>query len=94
MRDLDHSYLNTAETKDDAARDLRGRSISYRIALGPHEGRNAFTLQTLPAMAEAHAGAVANPGLPPLPPPPPAETRSGASPNHRFPPPRGPPHHR
>ena len=29
--------------------DLRGSSISYRIAVGPQAGRKVFTLQTLPA---------------------------------------------
>ena len=29
--------------------DLLGHSISYRIAVGPHAGRKAFTLQTIPA---------------------------------------------
>ena len=29
--------------------DLRGHSVTYRIAVGPHQGRKAFTLQTLPA---------------------------------------------
>ena len=29
--------------------DLLGLSISYRIAVGPHAGRKAFTLQTIPA---------------------------------------------
>ena len=28
---------------------LLGHSITYRIALGPHQGRKAFTLQTLSA---------------------------------------------
>ena len=28
--------------------ELRGHSITYRIALGPHAGRKASTLQTLP----------------------------------------------
>ncbi len=31
--------------------DLLGHSITYRIALGPHQGRKAFTLQTVPAVA-------------------------------------------
>ena len=31
--------------------DLLGHSITYRIALGAHRGRNAFTLQTVPAVA-------------------------------------------
>jgi hypothetical protein len=29
---------------------LLGHSITYRIAVGPHEGRKAFTLQTLPGV--------------------------------------------
>ena len=33
--------------------DLLGHSITYRIALGPHQGRKAFTLQTVPAVAAA-----------------------------------------
>lgn len=67
VRDLDHSYLNVAETKDDAAMEaLRGHFIPYipyRIALGPQEGHKAFTLQTLPVMAEDDAGAVAKAAL-------------------------------
>ena len=64
VRDLDRSYLNTVESKDNAAMDAwRGHSIPYRIALAPHEGRKAFTLQTLPAMAEDDAGAVAKAAL-------------------------------
>jgi len=27
---------------------LRGHSITYRIAVGPQQGRKVFTLQTLP----------------------------------------------
>lgn len=38
---------------------LRGHSITYRIALGPHEGHKAFTLQSLPAFMEEDGGAVA-----------------------------------
>ena len=29
--------------------DLLSHSITYRIAVGPHQGRKAFTLQTIPA---------------------------------------------
>ena len=32
--------------------DLRGHSVTYRIAMGPRAGRKAFTLQTLPARAD------------------------------------------
>ena len=31
--------------------DLLGHAITYRIALGPHQGCKAFTLQTVPAVA-------------------------------------------
>jgi hypothetical protein len=35
--------------------DLLGHSISYRIAVGPHAGRKAFTLQTIPAREGGHS---------------------------------------
>jgi hypothetical protein len=35
-------------SEDNALADLQGHSITYRIALGPHRGRKAFTLQSLP----------------------------------------------
>ena len=41
---------------------LLGASITYRIAVGPHQGRKVFTLQTLPgceAPFEGGAGQVA-----------------------------------
>jgi len=31
---------------------LRGASITYRIAPGPHQGRNVLTWQTLPGCEE------------------------------------------
>jgi hypothetical protein len=37
---------------EDALADLRGHSITCRIALGPHKGRKAFMLQTVPAASE------------------------------------------
>jgi hypothetical protein len=33
---------------------LLGYSITYRIAVGPQQGRKVFTLQTLPACGEDH----------------------------------------
>ena len=33
---------------EDPSSQLMGRSITYRIALGPQQGRKVFTLQTLP----------------------------------------------
>ena len=51
VRDADHSYL-TAEGVDDDHQSpmshLLGSSITYRIAVGPQQGRKVFTLQTMP----------------------------------------------
>ena len=54
MRDTDQSYL-TADAVDAVDADnetpmnhLLGSSITYRIAVGPQQGRRVFTLQTLP----------------------------------------------
>ncbi len=44
---MENSYL-TLESRDDTAMDdLLGHSVTYRIAVGPHQGQKAFTLQTL-----------------------------------------------
>ena len=51
VRDLANSFL-TVDSPDGAGfDDLLGHSILYRIALGPRQGRKAFTLQTVPAVA-------------------------------------------
>lgn len=34
---------------------LYGHSVTYRIAVGPHQGRKIFTLQTLPPLADSEA---------------------------------------
>jgi len=49
IRDLESSHLTRAPGEDAALEILQGHSITYRIAVGPHEGRKAFTLQTVPA---------------------------------------------
>ena len=36
--------------------DLLGHSVTYRIALGPDQGRKAFNLQTVPAATDAIDG--------------------------------------
>ena len=33
---------------EDPSNQLLGSSITYRVAVGPHQGRKVFTLQTLP----------------------------------------------
>ena len=51
--DFENSFL-TADTPAGAGFEvLLGHSITYRITLGPHQGRKAFTLQTVPAVAAA-----------------------------------------
>ena len=47
-RDAENSYLALEPDDDDAMVQLQGHSITYRIAVGPHQGRKVFTLQTLP----------------------------------------------
>jgi hypothetical protein len=55
VRDTEHDYLQLdALDEESACMDrLRGHSITYRIAMGRHAGKKAFTLQTLPT-TDAH----------------------------------------
>ena len=48
-RDIENSYLAADAVEVGPMEQLRGHSITYRIAVGPHAGRKVFTLQTLPA---------------------------------------------
>ena len=50
-RDAGNSYLTAQAvdaSDDDPSHHLLGHSITYRIAVGPQQGRKVFTLQTLP----------------------------------------------
>jgi len=47
-RVAEHSYLTLDNADEDPMDQLRGHSITYRIAVGPQQGRKVFTLQTLP----------------------------------------------
>ena len=52
-RDAETVWLADDEGAEPAAIDtLRAASITYRVALGPHRGRKAFTIQTLPPAPE------------------------------------------
>ena len=51
-RDVENSYLLLEQQDDDTLQRLVGHSITYRIAMGPHQGRKVFTLQTLPPHPE------------------------------------------
>ena len=44
----ENSYLNL-EGDEDPMQQVLGCSVSYRIAVGPQQGRKVFTLQTIPA---------------------------------------------
>jgi hypothetical protein len=48
-RDAEHSTLALDTVDEDPMDQLLGHSITYRIAVGPQQGRKVFTLQTLPA---------------------------------------------
>ncbi len=48
-RDVENSYLNLEEGDEDPMQQVLGCSVSYRIAIGPLQGRKVFTLQTLPS---------------------------------------------
>ena len=52
-RDTGNVYLTPEAvdaSDDDPSNQLLGSSITYRIAIGPHQGRKVFTLQTLPSL--------------------------------------------
>jgi hypothetical protein len=53
VRDAEHSYLTLDNADEDPMDQLRGHSITYRIAVGPQQGRKVFTLQTLPDERDA-----------------------------------------
>ena len=50
-RDNESSYLTLDLQGDDAMNQFQGHSITYRIAVGPQQGRKVFTLQTIPSWA-------------------------------------------
>jgi len=56
MRDAEGSYLSAGPGEEDGLAAVGGHSITYRIAVGPNEGRKAFTLQTVAPALEALAG--------------------------------------
>jgi hypothetical protein len=48
VRDEENSYLNL-EGDEDPIQQVLGCSVSYRIAIGPQQGRKVFTQQSIPA---------------------------------------------
>ena len=66
-QDAQNSYLADDGLEAGPMDQLLGSSIPYRIAMGPHQGRKVFTLQTLPDNNEAfddRVGKVAGFSLP------------------------------
>jgi hypothetical protein len=55
-RDAENSYLALEPDDDDAMVQLQGHSITYRIAVGPQQGRKVFTLQALPPDDDSPCG--------------------------------------
>jgi hypothetical protein len=57
-RDEQSDYLTLAldDEEGNTMQQLQGRSITYRIAMGPHAGRKVLTLQTTPASEEDDYG--------------------------------------
>jgi hypothetical protein len=55
-RDDESSYLTLDVQDDDAMNQLQGHSITYRIAVGPQQGRKVFTLQTIPSWEDDDFG--------------------------------------
>jgi hypothetical protein len=61
-RDAENSYLSGEGAEPEPMDQLLSHSITYRIAVGPQQGRKVFTLQTLPACDDSfgdHVGKVA-----------------------------------
>jgi len=50
------SYLALENSEDEAMQQLYGHSITYRIAIGPQQGRKVFTLQSLLPIEEPKVG--------------------------------------
>lgn len=52
VQDMENSYLHLETLEEGSMDDLIGSSITYRIAVGAHQGRKAFTVQRLPPKAQ------------------------------------------
>jgi hypothetical protein len=59
-RDAENTYLALENPDEDQMDQLRGYSITYRIAVGSQQGRKVFTLQTLPGSDESFSTTAGN----------------------------------
>lgn len=48
-RDEENSFLQLDGMEEDPMQQLLGHSITYRVDVGPQQGKKVFTLQTVPA---------------------------------------------
>ena len=48
-RDEENSYLRLDGMEEDPMQQLLRHSITYRVAVGPQQGKRVFTLRTVPA---------------------------------------------
>ena len=56
--DAENSNLSGEALDDESMAHLRRHFITYGLAVGPHQGRKVFTLQTLPSCTESFDAAV------------------------------------
>jgi ribosomal protein S27E len=47
VQDIENSFLSLDHLDTDSMQQVHGHSITYRIAIGPQQGKKVFTLQTL-----------------------------------------------
>ncbi len=59
VRDTENDFLESGPGAGGAMDDLIGRSITYRVAVGPRAGQKVFALQTVPAREEGPRPGVA-----------------------------------
>ena len=55
-RDVENTWLTFDEPDEDPLQQIQGHAITYRIAIGPHQGRKVFTLSTQPPESERTPG--------------------------------------
>lgn len=48
-QDDDSAYLTLDALDDNALHHLQSHSVTYRVAVGPQQGKKVFTLQTIPS---------------------------------------------
>jgi len=55
-RDVENTWLTFDEPDEDPLQQIHGHAITYRIAIGPRQGRKVFTLSSQPPESEPPPG--------------------------------------